>query len=121
MKILRITLQILLITGLSQLGQWLSHTFSLPLPGNLIGMFLMLALLFSGLLKESHIQEGADLLLKYMSFFFIPAGVGLLAHLELIQSTWLPWLLTLLSTTLIVLIATAKLVDFLIGKAHAHD
>lgn len=121
MKILRITLQILLITGLSQLGQWLSHTFALPLPGNLIGMFLLLALLFTGLLKESHIQEGADLLLKYMSFFFIPAGVGLLAHLELIQGTWLPWLLTLLSTTMIVLVSTAKLVDFLIGRGHAHD
>lgn len=121
MKIIKITSQILLLTGLSQLGQWLSHTFSLPLPGNLIGMFLLLFLLFTGLLKETHVKEGADLLLKFMSFFFIPAGVGLLAHLELIQSTWLTWLLTLLATTLIVLISTAKLVDFLIGKAHAHD
>ena len=116
MKTIRIILQIAFITGLSLLGQWLSTTFNLPLPGNLIGMFLLLTLLFTGIVKETHIQEGTDMLLKYMSFFFIPAGVGLLAHLDLIKTTWLSWLITLLLSTIIILVTTAKLVDYLIGK-----
>lgn len=116
MKIIKMTLQIGFITALSLLGQWLSAVLHLPLPGNLIGMFLLLLLLFSGVVKESHIKEGSDLLLKYMSLFFIPAGVGLLAHLDLIRAAWLPWLVTIVATTVVVLITTAKLVEILIGK-----
>ncbi len=116
MKIIKVILQIGFITALSLLGQWLAAVLNLPLPGNLIGMFLLLLLLFTGVVKESHIKEGSDLLLKYMSLFFIPAGVGLLAHLELIQSAWLPWLVTIVITTIVVLMTTAKLVEFLISK-----
>jgi holin-like protein len=116
MTYLKTLLQIAFICGVSLLGQWLSATFNLPLPGNLIGMFILLALLFSGVIKESHIQSGADLLLKYMSLFFIPAGVGLLAHLDLIRAQFVPWLLVILLTTVIVLILTGKLVDRLIHK-----
>lgn len=109
-------LQIAFISALSLIGQWLSTTFKLPLPGNLVGMFLLLGLLLSGIVKVSHIEKGADLLLKYMSLFFIPAGVGLLAHLELIKTTWLSWLVIIAISTAVVLVITAKTVDFAIKK-----
>lgn len=109
-------LQIGFISALSLIGQWLSTTFNLPLPGNLLGMFLLLALLLSGVLKVSHIEKGADLLLKYMSFFFIPAGVGLLAYLDLIKTTWLSWLFIIIISTFLVMILTAKSVDWAIRK-----
>lgn len=80
-------------------------------------MFLLFFLLLSGLVKEQHIALGGDLLLKYMAFFFIPAGVGLLAHLELLSSVWLQWLTLLVTTTLIVMSATAKVVDMLIKRS----
>lgn len=116
MKNFRILAEIGFICGLSLLGQVLSSTFHLPLPGNLIGMFLLLLLLFSGLVKESQIQKGADLLLKYMSLFFIPAGVGLLAHWNIIEKQWFPWLVTVFFSTGLILVLTGKLVDFLIGR-----
>lgn len=116
MSALKTIIQIAFICALSLIGQWLSTTFHLPLPGNLVGMFLLLALLFSGIVKEPQIQQGTDLLLKYMALFFIPAGVGLLAHLDLIQNQWLPWLSIILISTVLVLILTGKLVDHLIAK-----
>lgn len=80
-------------------------------------MFLLFFLLLTGIVKENHIALGGDLILKYMAFFFIPAGVGLLAHLELLSSLWLQWLTLLVSTTVIVMAVTAKTVDLLLSKA----
>lgn len=117
MKYVYALLQIGFISALSLIGQWLSITFHLPLPGNLLGMFILFFLLLSGLVKESHIALGGDVLLKYMAFFFIPAGVGLLAHLELLSSVWLQWLILLSTTTVIVMGATAKVVDLLIKRS----
>ncbi len=116
MKYIRTLGEIGFICALSVLGQALSSFFQLPLPGNLIGMFLLLFLLFSGVIKETQIQMGADLLLKYMSLFFIPAGVGLLAHWNIIEEQWLPWLVTVLLSTALILIVTGKLVDYWIQK-----
>lgn len=116
MKYLRTLGEIGFICALSILGQVVSSFFHLPLPGNLVGMFLLILLLFSGVIKESQIQMGADLLLKYMSLFFIPAGVGLLAHWNIIEQQWLPWLVTVLLSTALILILTGKLVDYWIQK-----
>lgn len=116
MKTIKRLIQILFITALSLIGQWLSTTFNLPLPGNLIGMFLLLILLFTGLVKEEHISEGGDLLLKYMSLFFIPAGVGILAYLDLIGGVWLQWLTIIAISTTLVMIITAITVEKSINK-----
>lgn len=116
MKYIRTIGEIGFIAALSLIGQVMSSFFHLPLPGNLVGMFLLLFLLFSGLVKESQIQNGADFLLKYMSLFFIPAGVGLLAHWNIIEKEWLSWLLTVLLSTALVLMVTGKLVDHWIQK-----
>lgn len=116
MSYIKITIQILFITALSLIGQWLSTTFHLPLPGNLIGMFLLLFLLFSGIVKEEHISLGGDLLLKYMSLFFIPAGVGILAYLDLISTLWIQWLAIIALSTSAVMAITAVSVERAIQK-----
>ena len=102
MKYIRTLGEVGFISALSLFGQGLSSFFHLPLPGNRVGMFLLLFLLFSGLVKEAQIQKGADLLLKYMSLFFIPAGVQFFFGLfeGLIQS-FIIALLTLTYTGLI--------------------
>lgn len=116
MKALIPAIQIGFITALSLIGQWLSTTFHLPLPGNLLGMFILFALLCFGIVKEEQIAEGSDLLLKYMAFFFIPAGVGLLGYLDLLSPVWLQWATILALSTVLVMAITAKTVDLLMKK-----
>lgn len=121
MNVLKTMLQILFIALFAVIGKWLSETFHLPLPGNLIGMFLLLFFLFTGIIKEVHIQKGANLLLQYMALFFVPSGVAILANATLIKGQWLPWLILILVTTIIVMIATGKLVDYLISKGGSNE
>jgi len=78
LRCLRIVQQIAILWLLFETSNWLVKSLHLPLPGNVVGMLLLLALLSCRVLQPKHIQEGANLLLSHMSFFFIPFAVGLM-------------------------------------------
>ena len=48
----------------------------------------------------------ADGLLSRLSLLFVPAGVGVMVHLQLLASEGLPLLLTLILSTVLTIIAT---------------
>lgn len=69
------------------LGETL-HFIGIPLPGSVIGMLLLTGGLASGLIQRKWIAGTADFLLGNLSFFFVPAGVGIMAHTELFKAYW---------------------------------
>ena len=60
--------------GASALVAWL-HA---PLPGNVVGLAMLFALLCGGIVKVEWFAPAATLLVKHLAFFFIPITVGLL-------------------------------------------
>lgn len=48
------------------------------LPGNVLGLTLLLALLIFGAVRLHHVESVADFLLQNMAFFFLPAMLGVL-------------------------------------------
>lgn len=78
-KLVIITLQLALLVLINGAGYMLAHGLSLRLPGNLVGMVILLALLSSRLVRLEWIQEGASILTRHLAFFFIPIAVGLIA------------------------------------------
>ena len=50
----------------------------LRVPGNIVGMLLLLALLSTGVVEERWVAAAAGLLTKHLAFFFIPIAVGLM-------------------------------------------
>ena len=71
-------------------GEALANLLGLPIPGNVIGMALLLISLMGGLIKEQMILEASELLLSHLALFFVPAGVGVMLYFGLIQREWLP-------------------------------
>jgi holin-like protein len=66
------------------IGEALSRGLSLPLPGPVLGMMLMLV----GLRFEQvrgPVGECAGFLLQHLSLLFIPVGVGVMTHLALVS------------------------------------
>lgn len=51
----------------------------IKIPGAIMGMVLLAIALSVGLLKEASIKDASDLLLNNISFFFVPASIGVLA------------------------------------------
>ncbi len=78
----------------------------LPLPGPVVGM----ALLFLGLVIRGGVPESlgrvATTLLQNLSLLFVPAGVGVMTHLSLLESEWLPISVALVVSTLLTIAVT---------------
>ena len=81
-KLLIVISQLALLALINRAGYMLAHRLSLRLPGNLVGMLILLALLSARLVRLEWIEEGASILIRHLAFFFIPIAVGLIAFRE---------------------------------------
>ena len=80
--------QLALIFALCLDGDMVAALLPFTLPGSVVSMLLILLLLVSGLLKEQHLGESADFLLRNMTFFFIPPGMSIIRYFDIISSIW---------------------------------
>ena len=81
--------QLLIILGISFLGELLKYFLPLPIPAS-IYMVILFALLLSGALPLSAVRETGNLLVAVMPVMFIPAGVGLMASWDILRPLLLP-------------------------------
>lgn len=95
-------------------GEVIQKASGLPLPGPVIGMVI----LFIGLLIRGEVPEAlgsvAKNLLDNLALLFVPAGVGVLTHLALVEDEWLPISLALVLSTVITIAVTALLLSWLL-------
>ncbi len=97
----------LIVLLLCQLaGEVIVVASGVPLPGPVIGM----AILFAGLVIKGGaspaMDELAGGLLSNLSLLFVPAGVGVMLHAELLGEELLPIALSLVVSTLVTLVVT---------------
>ena len=88
-------------------GEVTARGFNLPVPGPVLGMlFLFIALMIKGG-PGRELQGTSQTLLQHLSLLFVPAGTGIMVHLNRVASEWLPLMLSLVISTLATLIVTA--------------
>lgn len=83
----------------------------LALPGGVIGLVSVTALLLAGWLPEARIESGARLLLGEMLLFFTPPLMAVLNHPELLGWTGLKLAAVIVLGTLVVMLAVATVVE----------
>jgi len=110
MKYLR-QLMVILIPYI--IGVILQLALNLPIPGSVIGLILLFIGLQIGLIKIEMIEELCEFLLSNMSFFFIPAGVGLMTAFGVLKGKWIPFIIIVVFSTCLVWIVTAFVVKLL--------
>ena len=90
------------------IGEALRAALGLPLPGPVIGMLLLTAVLvLRGQQQEpGALDRVAGGLIGNMGLLFVPAGVGIIAQLGLLRHDWLPILAGLIVSTLSGLVVT---------------
>ena len=99
-------------------GNLISALLHGALPGNVLGLTLLLVLLICRAVKLHHVEDTADFLLQNMAFFFIPAGVGIFAD---IKGEILAILAVCLLTTLCTAAATALTVHIVLKLQHREN
>jgi holin-like protein len=94
------------------IGEGLSYALSLPVPGPVLGMALLLAylMLYDGAVAT--LRPTCVELLKHLSLLFVPAGVGVMLHAARIAHEWLPIVVALLGSTALAIIVTALVIKW---------
>ena len=96
-------------------GWWacdrLARALALPVPGGVLALAVLLALLLSGRLPMNLIRRGAGGLLDHMVLFFVPAVMALLNHPEWLSLVGLKILVVIAVGTLAVMVGTAWVVE----------
>lgn len=87
-------------------GELIARGLSLPIPGPVVGLLLLLAALRSARVRES-VGISADFLLAHLSLLFVPVAVGVMAYLPLLREYGLRLLLVLVVSTWIGVAVTA--------------
>ena len=105
---------------LQSVGELLSRGLSLPFPGPVVGMVLLLAALHFEPVREP-VAACADFLLSHLSLLFVPVGVGVMTHLSLIAQYGFRMLAVVVVSTLAGLLVTVLAMHLLRGPAPTAD
>lgn len=112
MKIFR---EALIILGIYLLGELISKGLSLPIPGNILGMIILLILLCCNIVKVEKVETVSNFFLDHLAFFFVPAGVGLLTSFDSIKDSLILIILLCIITTSIVIVVTGLTVQIVMN------
>lgn len=109
-----------LLLGCQLAGELLVAALDLPVPGPVCGM----ALLFVGLLifgLPDDLAKLGEALLSNLSLLFVPAGVGIMLHAQLMSREWLPIAASILVSTLATVLVTALMMKYFGPRDDAPD
>ncbi|WP_415902909.1 CidA/LrgA family protein [Neptuniibacter sp. QD29_5] len=94
-------------------GELIVTAASVPIPGSVVGMVLLLV----GLIIRGEVPEGlrvtAEGLLKVLPLLLVPAGVGLMNYFGVLSDYWLELMVSLFVSTLITMFIVAFLLKVL--------
>lgn len=93
------------LLAFQSVGELIARGLSLPFPGPVIGMVLLLIALRWQPVREP-VQVCADFLLAHLSLLFVPVGVGVMTHLSLVSQYGLRILAVLVLSTFAGLVVT---------------
>jgi holin-like protein len=100
-----------LLVALDTLGGWIVRVSGATVPGSVVGMLLLTALLETGLLPLSVVRPAAELLVRHLALLYVPAGVALLVHWGAVRSELTPVAAAALASLAAVLVVVGLVVQ----------
>lgn len=113
---MRVFLQLALILGICYAGDLIHDYTDIPVPGNILGMLILLLLLCLKIVKLDQIREVSDFFLKRLSFFFLPPAIGLMLVGDDVKSQWPLLLFLCIVITIVTMVTTGWTVQLLSKK-----
>ncbi|WOE40017.1 CidA/LrgA family protein [Acinetobacter chinensis] len=110
--LLKIIFQLSLLIFIWWIGSVLQKLLNIPVSAGVIGLFLMLFALLSGVFKLQWIKSGSDFILGELVLFFIPCVVGLIKYKHLFITQGWQMVVAVVIGTVTVMVSTAYAVHF---------
>ena len=103
------------------IGEVASRWLGLPLPGPVIGLILLVIACSTWAGFADRIRPVAQGVLGHLSFFFVPAGVGVVAHLPTLSQHGIGLAVAVIVSTIIAIAAGALAFVIVAGLTGAAD
>lgn len=91
------------------LGEFIVWSTGIPIPSSIIGMILLFLALYFKVVRLNMVDKVCDLLVTNLGFFFIPAGIGVMNCFGLIAAEWLPIVMAVVVSSILIVITTGNL------------
>ena len=109
-QVVKYYVQFMLICLFAVIGEALSTFFKLPIPGSIIGLFLLLIALQLKWIRLRHIHAVAEFLIANMTILFLPAGVGIMERWNAISANIVPIILIIMGALVLNIVVIAVVV-----------
>lgn len=117
LTIVRFLAGLAVLVALNYAGGWLAQVTRAPVPGSVVGMLLLTALLEMRWIRESLVAPAADFLVRHLALLYVPAGVALMAYAGVVRHDLLAISLAALASLAAVLAVIGLLVQRLARDA----
>ncbi|MCL1991287.1 MAG: CidA/LrgA family protein [Defluviitaleaceae bacterium] len=107
--------QFVIILVICLIGELLVNFLPFGFPGNVMAMMLLAGLLVSRVVKEEQIKAISDFLLETIGLFIVPVSVGVIEHVDLIQTVGIQLLLISLITLVVTFASCAFTIRLVIS------
>jgi holin-like protein len=115
-RLAHMMVQVALLIGIWWACDVAVHLLHLPLSGGVLGLGVVLALLFSGVLRVDRVKLGAQLLLTEMILFFIPAVVAIVRYQDLLLQSGVKLMALIVIGNACVMFLTAFAVEAIVRR-----
>lgn len=115
--------QFCIILLISFLGETLDYLLPIPVPASIYGIILLFLALKLKVVAVSDVKEVSSFLIEIMPLMFIPAAAGLIDSWAIIRSSWLPYMVITVISTIIVMVVSGRVTQFVLrhGKRKSED
>ncbi|WP_287046733.1 CidA/LrgA family protein [Treponema sp.] len=114
---MKFLVQFLIIAAVSFAGEILNAVVPLPIPASIYGIVILFVLLQCRIVKVSMVREASSFLIGIMPVLFIPAAAGLVESWGVISGSWIQYLVITLVTTVLVMVVSGAVTQFVIRRA----
>ena len=112
----RIVLNLTMLLACQLAGEVVARLLRLPVPGPVIGMVI----LFGALLVRGQVPEDVGAvtggLLQNLSLLFVPAGVGVMLHAQLLAENWVALSVALLLSAGLTIVVTGLVMTWALRR-----
>ena len=105
-------IQLCLLFVFLALGELIVYITQIPIPSSIIGMILLFIALTLKIVKLKWIEKVCDFFVSNLGFFFIPAGIGVMQYFGLISRQWVPIVMAVGLSTILIIISTGGVMQF---------
>lgn len=102
------------------LGEIMSACIQSFIPASVCGMMLLFIALKLKWIKPDPLKHVVDFFMRYMAFFFIPMGVGVLVAFDQLKTYWIVILISVFISTVLTILVVGKIMHYFETKSKDH-